>query len=170
MADQSKSTTRRAFWMAHTPSGAEWMILLVRVMIDMERRRVICTFHEAETHPLEMSVVELGVDLALAIASVPIMTIHSGTHSKPIVELRAAKHLRQSLSACRIENGCAGAGARDAHACCFRSRNTTYIIAVISASLKASCWERGGIPRSLRIAANERSITVFGGASPYLRS
>jgi hypothetical protein len=66
-------------------------------MIDMERRRVICTFHEAETHPLEMSVVELGVDLALAIASVPIMTTHSGTHSKPIVELRAAKHRRRIL-------------------------------------------------------------------------
>jgi hypothetical protein len=36
MADQSKSTTRRAFWMAHTPSGAEWMTLLVRVMFDLE--------------------------------------------------------------------------------------------------------------------------------------
>src|SRR5712691_7096656 len=52
----------------------------------------------------------------------------------------------------------------------FRSRNATYIIAVISASLKASCWARGGMPRSLSIQANERSTTVFAGASPYLRS
>src|SRR6266513_2548762 len=52
----------------------------------------------------------------------------------------------------------------------FRSRKTTYIIAVISASLKASCWGSGGMPRSLSIAANERSTTVLAGASPYLRS
>ena len=37
-----------------------------------------------------------------------------------------------------------------------------------AASLKASCWARGAA-RSFRIAVNDRSIVVFGGASPYFR-
>ena len=69
----------------------------------MERRRVICTFPEAETHPLEMSVVELGVDLALAIAE--------GGNGALILAPEAVAHFHPATPE-QLVNACYEAGFR----------------------------------------------------------
>jgi hypothetical protein len=69
--------------------------------------------------PLQTSAVEVRAALATALPQSG-YDHHSGTHSKAIVELRAANTNDRSLSACRIENGGARAAARDAHAPLFQ--------------------------------------------------